>query len=204
MRAALPVVLLGIGLISTAAFGQALGQPAEGSSRPTMRPVELLVAPNALMSMAGPPGGGAGPVNICRELTAFLQQQHAPAADQQPVAQSLPTSQSPPTPPSAVQAGQSGSARKDNNAPAPGQDAPNVDKPQHESGITGPVPPGTNMFRLGPITLEQAREYESRNDVLACRDAVQRMRRQGMTLPEGLLALAALRPDLQQPRPNAQ
>jgi hypothetical protein len=30
------------------------------------------------------------------------------------------------------------------------------------------------------------------------------MRRQGMTLPEGLLALAALRPDLQQPRPDAQ
>jgi hypothetical protein len=169
-----------------------------------MRPLELSVAPNALMTTAWPPGGGAGPVNICRELTAVLQRQHAPAADQQPVAQSLPTSQSPPTPPSAAQADQSGSARNDNNAPVPGQDAPNVDKPQHESGITGPVPPGTNMFRPSPITLEQAREYESRNDILACRDAVQRMRRQGMTLPEGLLALAALRPDLQQPRPNAQ
>jgi len=192
MRAAFPVVLLGIGFISTAAFGQAAGQPAAGPSRPTMRPLELSVAPNALMWMAGPPGGGAGPVNICRELAAFLEQHQARAADRPAAAQNPSTSTS-----------QSAPARQndhqDDDKPVPGQDAPNVDKPQHESGITGPVPPGNNPFKPAPITLEQAKEYESRNDVLACRDAVQRMRRAGATMPESLIALAALRPDLNRP-----
>ena len=46
------------------------------------------------------------------------------------------------------------------------------------------------------MTLDQARLYASANDLRACQDAVRQMRRVGIALPNGLLALAALRPDL--------
>jgi len=178
-KAAFGLAFLGLCVLSTNALGQMADKVAP--AQPLDRPQELLVAPNALRTMPGSSDGGAGPVNICRELVDFLQR-HATAP-----------------PP----AGQAASGPGDTR-PVPGQTAPNVDKPQHESGMVGPVPPGGSGFKLTPVTLAQAQEYAARNDLRACRDAAQRMRRAGMTMPETLIALAALRPDLLEQARNGQ
>lgn len=175
MRKAFGLALLGLCVLSANALGQDKAAPAQ----PVQRPPELAVAPNALHTMPGSADGGAGPVNICRELVDFLQRQ---AAMPHPAAQD-------------GQGGQAASGPGDTR-PVPGQTAPNVDKPQHQSGLVGPVPPGEAGFKPGPVTLAQAQDYAGRNDLRACCDAAQRMRRAGTTMPDSLIALAALRPDL--------
>jgi hypothetical protein len=77
-----------------------------------------------------------------------------------------------------------------------GQTTPNVDKPQQSSGQTAPIPSGGNAQKPSPVTLQQAQELAARGDQRACRDAAQQMRRAGVTMPDTLIALAALRPDL--------
>jgi hypothetical protein len=80
-------------------------------------------------------------------------------------------------------------------SPVP-QAPPLVDVPQQESGIAAPVPSPESGKRHPFVTLEQARAYLNGNDVLACQEAARQMRRAGVPMPDGLIALAALRPDL--------
>lgn len=64
------------------------------------------------------------------------------------------------------------------------------------SGQTAPIPQNRSSAQPASVTLEEASAYESANDLRACQQAVQKMRRAGVALPPGLLALAALRPEL--------
>jgi len=76
--------------------------------------------------------------------------------------------------------------------------APAVDKPQHSSGITEPVPHGGSGRQESPIDLQAAQALAAKGDVLGCRDAARVMRRAGIAMPPGLLALAALRDEILQ------
>jgi hypothetical protein len=81
-------------------------------------------------------------------------------------------------------------------AAAPPSAPPAVDRPQFSSGLTTPVPPAQSGDKPPFVTVEQARAYEAANDLRACQEAARQMRRAGVPMPDGLIALAALRPDL--------
>ena len=136
-------------------------------------PPELTVAPTISKRVPEPsaPGGGK-PANICRELVAFLEQRAQSASQGATAGQGAPAAS-----PSA-------------------QAPPVVDEPQHKSGITAPVPPPDSAQRPPFVTLDQARAFLDGNDLSNCQRAVQQMRRAGVPMPDGLIALAALRPDL--------
>jgi hypothetical protein len=68
--------------------------------------------------------------------------------------------------------------------------------PQQKSGLAAPVPPPESAQKPPFVTVEQARGYLNANDLLACQQAARQMRRAGVPMPDGLIALAALRPDL--------
>jgi len=190
-------VIIASALVSTAAAAQPTDRHT--SSGPAGRPPELTVAPMAPSSI--PAAGRDGELaNICEELVAFLQKQQARSGN---------SGQGDPKTAVAVQgapsnAGQAGRSDSDVRAqgephsdkPVQGQTNPNVDEPQQQSGQSGPIPGGNNTTKAPPVTLEEALDYAARNDVLACRDAAQRMRRAGVNMPDILIVLAALRPDL--------
>jgi hypothetical protein len=50
------------------------------------------------------------------------------------------------------------------------------------------------------MPLEQAEALAQANDIAACRDAAQKIRRAGALMPESLIALAGLKLELLQPR----
>jgi hypothetical protein len=139
------------------------------------KPRELNVAPSAgnQTPEATAPQGGT-PAKICQELLAFVQQQAAKQSAGTPNA---------PAPPAPQTAG-------------PGQTAPAVDKPQQTSGQSGAVPGNPAGSTQTNITPEQAQSLAGANDLRGCQKAAQSMRRAGVALPEGLIALAALREDL--------
>jgi hypothetical protein len=58
------------------------------------------------------------------------------------------------------------------------------------------VPPPERGGKPPSVTLEQARTLLAANDLRACQQAAQHMRRAGVPMPDGLIALAALREDL--------
>jgi hypothetical protein len=75
--------------------------------------------------------------------------------------------------------------------------APNVaDKPQQDSGQSGTIPNQSRGQGSDQLTPEQAQALADANDLRACQQAAQKMRRAGVALAGGLLALAALREDL--------
>jgi hypothetical protein len=136
-------------------------------------PPEQAVAPVTSQRVPEPPAPGGGkPANICLELLAFIEQRTQSAAQRAPAQQSAPQA-----------------------APVP-QAPPLVDVPQQRSGIVAPVPPPESGQKPPFVTLEQARAYVNANDVLACQVAARQMRRACVPMPDGLIALAALRPDL--------
>jgi hypothetical protein len=75
---------------------------------------------------------------------------------------------------------------------------PLADVPQQKSGMAAPVPPPESAQKPPFVTVEQARAYLNANDLLACQEAARRMRGAGVPMPDGLIALAALRSDLLQ------
>jgi len=139
------------------------------------KPAELSVAPSA--AKRTPEATSAtqanSPANICRELLAYLQQA-SKAASPNPKPTAAPAT----------------------DAPAPGQTAPAVDRTQHTSGQSAPIPSNQPSRAPTQITLEQAQSLEQANDLRGCQNATQTMRRAGIALPDGLIALAALREDL--------
>jgi hypothetical protein len=52
------------------------------------------------------------------------------------------------------------------------------------------------------MSVQQAEALAQANDIRGCRDAAQQMRRAGVALPAGLIALAGLRLDLLEARPQ--
>ena len=85
--------------------------------------------------------------------------------------------------------GQSGPGAGSAAQPAGGQ-APQV------SGQSAPIPQTPIAPQPARITLEEASTYADANNLRACQDARQQVRRAGTALPPGLIALAALKPEL--------
>lgn len=191
MRAALLLGLVSVLALSVVAFAQ----------QPASKPQEQTVAPSTSAATTAPAGGSQnGALDVCQELVAFLQQQQAQAAGGSRAAATAP--QREPAPSSSTAAAQ---AERNDSKPVPGQTAPNVDKPQHESGQTGPIPPPQQASKPPIVSLDTAQQLAARGDERGCRDAAQKMRRAGMTMPDTLIALAALRPELlASPQPNSR
>lgn len=150
------------------AVGQTAGptQPAPG-----VPDKGLAVAPQAPAKVAEQTttdaATAAGPANICRELSAFLQPKPAPGP--QPAAGSQP-------------------------GPNPGSSAagPSV----QASGQPAPVPQAPAATAPSPAVAEEATALAQANDLAGCQKATQKMRRAGVALPAGLIALAAMKPEL--------
>ncbi len=161
----------------------------------------------------------AAPANLCRELTAYLDQLK-PAAAQGPAGPQAAA------PSSGQQGGatavEQGGAQSSGAKPQPGGQDPT----QKASGMTGPVPEsgGSAAGPQGraqeaarsaepapkaaepppaaaaqpkapdpsPQVMAQARKAAEGNDLAGCRDAAQQMRRAGVALPTPLLTLAAM------------
>jgi hypothetical protein len=175
MRSLFWLGLAGLVLTSAPAWSQA-GQ---------QRPPDLTVAPNAPNDQTetrASQNADGRPANICKELVSFLEQQAAKKAEA--AAKQGASSQG-------AQASAPGGAN-----PSTGQTAPAVDKAQHSSGQTAPIPNDDKGSDAANMSVEQARALVGSNDLRGCQDAARRMRKAGMQLPPGLLALAALRQDL--------
>jgi hypothetical protein len=156
--------------------------PSPGAPGAAPIPPEQMVAPVAPTKVAESPAlGGGKPANICEELVVFLEQRT------QSGAQSAPARQDAPAPPAPAQ-----------GTTWPPAGPPLVDVPQQKSGLAAPVPPPESAQKFPFVTVEQARAYLNANDLLACQEAARQMRRAGVPMPDGLIALAALRPDLLQ------
>jgi hypothetical protein len=186
LRSMLPIFCA----IALAAGAPARAQHAvvrNAQAAPMPKPPEHAVAPSAATVFPIPGAGQIQPRDVCTALVTFLQQtatQGQPASPP-PAQQTAPAAQ-----------GQSNQAKPDQAKPVMGQTAPPIDRPQHTSGQTGPIPNGGSASKPLPISLQQAQEVAARGDQRACRDAAQQMRRSGMTMPDALIALAALRSDL--------
>ena len=163
---------LAFGAILFMATASALYAQGDVSTQPPPNdvpvPPEQTVAPVAPQRvLEAPAPGGGKPANICLELVAFVERQMQSAARQD-----TPGAAHVPQPP------------------------PVVDVPQQRSGIVAPVPPPVSAQKPPFVTLDQVRAYLNANDLLACQEAARQMRRAGVPMPDGLMALAALRPDL--------
>lgn len=196
LRSMLPVFCA----IALAAGSPARAQHAvvrNAQAAPMPKPPEHAVAPSAATVFPMPGAGQIQPRDVCAALVTFLQQtatQGQPASPP-PAQQTAPAAQGQSNQAKPDQA-KSDEARSDDTKPVMGQTAPPVDRPQHTSGQTGPIPNGDSASKPLPISLQQAQELAARGDQRACRDAAQQMRRSGMTMPDSLIALAALRSDL--------
>ena len=68
---------------------------------------------------------------------------------------------------------------------------------RHSSGQSAPIPGNDHREAATPqIGLDRAQALQQANDLQGCQNAARQMRRAGVALPPGLLALAALRADL--------
>jgi len=152
------------------AVGQTVGGPQHA---PGASDKGLVVAPQAPAKVADQANAtadraiAAGPTNICRELTAFLQPKPAPG------------------PPPAA-GGQPGPN------PASSAAGPSV----QGSGQPAPVPQAPIVATPSAAAAEEATALAQANDLAGCQQAVQKMRRAGVALPAGLIALAAMKPEL--------
>jgi hypothetical protein len=155
--------------------------PTPGAPAAAPLPSEQMVAPVAPTKVAESPAPGGKPANICQELVAFVEQRAQSGPHSAPVQQTAPA------PPAPAQ-----------GTTWPPAGPPLVDVPQQSSGMSAPVPPPDSGQKAPLVTPERARAYLNANDLLACREAVRQMRRAGVPMPDGLIALAALRPDLLQ------
>ncbi len=201
LRSMLPVLCA----IALAAGALAHAQHAvvrNAQAAPMPKPPEHAIAPSAATVFPMPGAGQIQPRDVCAALVAFLQQTTTPGqpASPPPAQQTASAAQGQSNQAKPDQAkpdqAKSDEAKSDDMKPVVGQTAPPVDRPQHTSGQTGPIPNGDSTSKPLPISLQQAQEVAARGDQRACRDAAQQIRRSGVTMPDALIALAALRPDL--------
>jgi hypothetical protein len=178
--------------VATALTASSLSAQQLGPGRP-LPPPELAVAPVAPKTVPETTiHAGYTPANICRELVTYLEKRAAAPATG---AGSQPQNVSP----GPLQQSTQSAARTQSpgqGAAAPPSAPPAVDRPQFSSGLTTPVPPAESGDKPPFVTVEQARAHEAANDLRACQEAARQMRRAGVPMPDGLIALAALRPDL--------
>lgn len=177
----LPAALLAsVALWIVDASGQSKPQQRQAPAAQSAQPRDMMVAPNAPRQQPEPVQSGGqvqstgAPANVCQELVAYIRQ-----ANQQPSGQKE----------------TGGAARPATESAGPGQTAPAVDRPQQQSGQSAPIPSAPHAAGAN-VSTDQAQSWEDANDFRACQAAAQQMRRAGLALPPGLLALSALREDL--------
>jgi hypothetical protein len=161
--------------------------PCSAQAQSPSGPKELLVAPMAATAVAENAGQGGAAADICKELVAHLQ-------EQQKAAGAGPSG-------GAANSGPSGGPSGAGAGPAPqvagpGQSSPPVDRSQQSSGQSAPIPKDSATSTPAAVTIEQAQALAAAGDLRGCQNAVRQMRRAGVALPPGLIALAALREDL--------
>jgi hypothetical protein len=178
MESAMRSAALGAVLLAITATGVCAQDRRPSPQTPL--PPDLMVAPIAPKIEPEPSSDSGGkPATICQELVAFVEQRSAAL-------------RSGAMAPGAQSAGP-GVAQPPSGPPA-------IDVHQHRSGLPAPVPPGETAAKPPLVTLDQARAYASANDLRACQEAARQMRRAGVSMPDGLIALAALRPELLEER----
>jgi hypothetical protein len=133
-------------------------------------------APRTTPEVQSDPAAGGGQADICRELVAFIQKTAADNAKPNPATNAA--TPAPVTP------------------PAGGMKNASPDTSQRQSGVSGPVPKDDTVSAPPKLSLEQAQSLAAAHDLRGCQRAAQQMRRAGVALPPGVLALAALREDL--------
>jgi hypothetical protein len=199
-------------LWTSAVLAQQSGGPAppdQGSPGGAAAPKDLMVAPQAQPSNAdqhekqrGATSARGVPANICQELVAFLQPKPpapapAGAAASPPAPQAAPgapPAQAPGAAPGAPAA--SPQAATAAQPGAPGSPAAQGAGPSVQaSGQPAPVPQAATAPKPS-MSLEDAETLARANDLRGCQEGAQKMRRAGVALPAGLLALAALKPEL--------
>jgi hypothetical protein len=164
-----------VALVATTAFAQANAQQSPAAE--SAKPPALTVAPDGPQKPEATASrdqsrSSGGPSNICGELVAYLKSQDRPKGASQP--------------------------RPGGQATGPGQTAPPMDRPQQQSGQSAPIPPSDQSSGAPQLTVAQAEDMLQAGDLRACQRAAREMRRAGVPLPPGLMALAALREDLLQ------
>jgi hypothetical protein len=127
-------------------------------------------APRATPEVRSEPAEGRA--DVCQELVAFVEKAAADTSQANPGASTAPA------------------------PPAPATSNASPDTSQRQSGVSAPVPQRENASAPVKLSLEEARSLAGAHDLRGCQKAVQQMRRAGVALPPGLLAIAALRDDL--------
>jgi hypothetical protein len=159
-----------------------------------------MVAPNAATSVAETTGQGqaGGLANICHELAAYVQEQRQKAAGAnagQGGGQGGGAGAGAGGAPSGGPSG-GGANPAAQGAAGPGQTAPPGDRPQQSSGQAAPIPSQNSGSTSPAASIDEAQSLAQAGDLRGCQAAAQKMRRAGVALPPGLIALAALREDL--------
>jgi hypothetical protein len=156
---------------------------AQAAPPASQEPKELMVAPNAPKAtpeanVSGNPGqavSAGGPADICQELIAYLQEKQQKDAG--------------------ASGGGAAPAAQESGTAGPGQSAPPGDRPQQSSGQSAPIPQQDSGSEPAQMTLAQAQALAQAGDLAGCQTATRQMRRAGVALPPGLIALAALPED---------
>lgn len=136
----------------------------------------------------------AEPANLCQELVAFMK---APP----------PENVASPKPDARPQDGNSAQEASGQSGPAHGAPEQNsgvesktsAEDAQLKSSLSAPTPKNASSTpKEAVMTVEEAEDLASANDIWACREAARELRLAGVSMPPPLLALAALRPERQQ------
>jgi hypothetical protein len=171
-------LVLGTGFLCLAQLSCSYAQAPDATSQADPAD-KLRVAPNAprwTPEVRSEPADGVGKADICLELVAFIQKAAAETSKANPATNAAAQ------PPSAPPAGATNNAFPDTS--------------QRQSGLSAPIPPDDAAPAPTKLSLEQAQSLAEAHDLRGCRRAAQQMRRAGVALPPGLLALAALREEL--------
>jgi hypothetical protein len=167
--------MLACALLCGIALMLPLGAGAQTVTAPPPSPAaqdkSLVVAPQAISKVADQPG--ATEPRAAAAAPANICRELVAFLQPKPPPQPAGASQPGPSPAGAV----AGPAVQASGQPAPVPQAP-----------TAPAPP--------PDALEQANILAEANDLKGCQQAAQKLRRAGIAMPAGLIALAALKVEL--------
>lgn len=174
-------------------------QQARGPANICQELVLFVRAPAAAQAATAPPPQQATAVQAPAQAQSVPQPNPAGGAPQQSSGISAPVSSSGPgatgpqgaaqANPSAPQAGQGQTAAAPSPAPAPGS-SPQAAAQNAPAAAAATAPPPTPT--PSPAQIELVQKLAGENDIKACRDEAQKMRKAGVALPAPLLALAAL------------
>jgi hypothetical protein len=168
-------LLFATGILFPAESRWCFAQTPSGTAQPDQTDTFRVApnAPRATPEVRSEPGSDRA--NVCEELVAFVQK-------------------------ASVDTSRAGSGENAGGRPAapaaPTTSNASPDTSQRQSGVSAPVPQNDTTSVVVSLSLEEARSLAGAHDLRSCQKAIQQMRRAGVALPPGLLALAALREDL--------